>query len=77
MRSIHDWLVCCRPGRLPGFVLGFTQCLNEETEPAAVLFLRMPTCLDPDSAPTRRARGRIACFDDAPFVIDELQSRER
>jgi hypothetical protein len=35
-------------------------------------FLRMPTCLDPDSAPTRRARCRIACFDDAPFVIDEL-----
>jgi len=34
--------------------------------------LRMPTCFDPDSAPTRRARCRITCFDDAPFVIDEL-----
>jgi hypothetical protein len=53
---------CWRSSRSPGFVSGFNLCLNEETRPAAVLFLRMPTCLDPDNAPTRRARGRIDCL---------------
>jgi hypothetical protein len=41
-----------------GFVLGFTERLNEETAPAAVLFLRMPTCFDPDNA--RLAEREVA-----------------
>jgi hypothetical protein len=54
-----------------GFVSSFTQCLNEETAPAAVLFLRTPTCLDPDNEDSPSERSH-RLFDDAPFVIDEL-----